>query len=161
MPDETEPTKLSPDCWLDFQYAKRRCFCVEVNLSKMWQRDWRRMIRTYINSLPSYKERFGTDNITIAFIFAPETDFPKRRLSDAERARVHRELNTRFTTCISWTEEELKALHHEADADAFIFTKAPLLEMTPKQLYFASHWVIPFDLHPRPLMTLGREAGMN
>jgi hypothetical protein len=157
IPEEPKPTKLSPDLWLDFQAAKRRCFCVEVNLSKVWQRDWRHTIKTYIHCLPVYRERFGTKNMTIAVIIASDSDFPKKRLTEQERTRVERELTTRFANMMKWTEAELRTHQLEAEADAFIFTKAPLVEMTPQELYFGTHWVVPFATTPKAL--LRREAG--
>lgn len=160
LPQEPTPTKLSPDLWLDFQAATRRCFCIEVNLSKVWQRDFRHRIRTYLHCLPAYEEYFGTDNITIVFVVGTDVDFPKKRLTESERARLARQLAHRFTNFVRWTEAELTAWHMEAYADAFLFTKAPLLEMTAREFYFSPHCVIPFDPTPRPLMRLTRkEAG--
>src|SRR5215208_4712294 len=71
---------LSPDLWLNismggFEYR----LCIDVNLTPVEQKRWRRKVASYLHCLPSYKARFGSEGITVVVIVATASDFPKSR----------------------------------------------------------------------------------
>jgi hypothetical protein len=138
---------LSPDLWLDFRGRPfgRYTFCVEVNLTKVTQKRWRRKIEAYINCVRAYKDKFGTDviqatrdNFPVRVTAMREEDKAERHLQAKERAK-------RLKKLMRWTEKELEENHDEYMADMFLFTDHPLDEATPQELFLSSMWHMPFS----------------
>ncbi len=152
VPREQKATYLSPDSWLDIgQKSTRRryCFCVEVNLTEINQRRWLEIVRKYLYCLPSYKERFGTDILTVAVSVQSSTDFPVTSLTSLtpdeieERKREAKSRTHRLKNLVQWTEAGLQAQNRRQDADMFRFSAASLDQLTYKDLFFSRHWKIP------------------
>jgi len=87
-------------------------------------------------------------------LFAAETpEFVKER--EIEAARRLR----RMETLKRWTEQLLEKMHLREEADLFSFSCAPLDELSPTELFYGSHWYIPFSDTPRSLLPSGKDGG--
>lgn len=164
-PREEKPKGLSPDLLLAFRSYNPRnqyWFPVEINLSREWEKDWIAKVELYRYCIPAYKERLGTDILTtIPVVVASPAAFP-RMLYGTEPSEQHQreatERQRRMELLKTWTEETLERLRMRREADLFSFTCAPLDELSPTELFFGTHWYIPFSDAPRPLLKL-RKAG--
>lgn len=153
---------LSSDLLLHFQIEQPRkqyIFLPEINLSPVWEKDWRDRIRAYLYSFAAYEERYGTKLLTaIPVMVASSSDFPRRdskTLTAAEFDERKREAvgrKQRRNNLIRYTEAELTKLGFEHEADLFLFSSAPLDAISPFDLFFSPHWIRPFDGTPRALM---------
>jgi hypothetical protein len=161
IPNREKPAALRSDSWLDIgQMSTRRryCFCVEQNLTAVKQNEWREMIRKYLYCLPAYKERFGTDIITVIVSIQTGTDFPIKPLSSLtqteweERREEAEERQHRLRNYLDWTQAELEAQHRMSDADMFRFSCAPLDQISPTELFYTPHWEIPYRETPVSLL---------
>jgi Replication-relaxation len=144
--------KLSPDLWLDFKGKPfgEYTFCVEVNLTKVTQKRWRRKVEAYLNCVRAYKERFGTSVIQVLVIVATRDNFPVRVSGIKDEDKAERQLQAkerakRLKKFIAWTEKELEDNHDEYKADMFLFTDIPLDEATPEELFLQPRWHMPFS----------------
>jgi hypothetical protein len=149
--------KLAPDVWLQFEGYPfgEYVFCVEVNLTKVTEKKWRRKVEAYLNSLDAYRSKFGTDTLKVLTMCATRENFPQsvggsKPEEKAERALQAKERKRRMMRFIRWTEKELAENHSEYRADAFFFTDEPLDEVTPQELFLTHIWHKPFStaLHP-------------
>jgi DNA-binding transcriptional ArsR family regulator len=151
LPMREKPYGLSPDLWLYFSHRFWDYFCcVELNLSKVDQDDWRERVRAYLYSLAAYRERFGTNALVILVIIQSKFDFPKTNtevLTPEEVLELEEEWENRrlrLENFVSWTEAELRALNAQRHADMFWFTDIRLHDTTPKELFYGMHWRVPF-----------------
>jgi hypothetical protein len=159
---ETKTVSIAPDLLLDFQIKTPRNqyrFLPEITLSRVSQRRWRQKVRAYCYSLQAYIERFGTNLLTaIPVLVASPTSYLRKDLSRLKpheqeaRDQEAKRCQKLASDLLRWTEAELTKLNLQQEADLFCFSSAPLDEMTPEELFFSAHWVIPFDSTPRPLM---------
>jgi hypothetical protein len=109
--------------------------------------------------MAAYHERFETNLLTaIPVLVASPTSYLRKDLSRLKpqeqeaRNQEAKRCQKLATDMLRWTEAELTKLNLQAEADLFCFSSTPLDEMTPEELFFSPHWVIPFDSTPRPLM---------
>jgi hypothetical protein len=164
---EQKTISLSPDLLLHFEIEtpkKHYRFLPEINLTKLTQKKWRARVRAYCSSLPAYTTRFETTLLTaIPVLVATASDFPIRDVSELkpaelqERRREAKLREYRLQDVVKWTEAELTKLQlAEQLADMFLFTAAPLDQISAFDLFFSPNWVMPFDPTPRPLMEYKR-----
>ena len=84
----TKTTFLSSDLWLDIgQKSLRHRYCnsVELNLTEISQNRWREVVRKYLYRRPAYKERFGTDLLTVLGSIQTATGYPIKSLTSLAR----------------------------------------------------------------------------
>jgi hypothetical protein len=162
---QEKTVSLSPDLWLAIKAGNYEfSFCVEVNLTPVEQKRWRRRVRAYLHCLPSYKKRFGTEVITVPTVIESSVNFPKTQRNVQTPEEIHMRdteallREKRLTDLVRWTEAELEALNATHAADMFPFSSVSLLDMSPREFFTSSHWIIPFDRSPRALLFTGEGA---
>jgi len=134
------------------------CFCIEVNLTPIEQKRWRRKVSMYLNCQEGYIERLGVDILQVVVLCAtPETVLRKGtgELSDTERQERTRALRAADKTkadYLFWTEKELAQQNkRQEEADLFLFTSAPLDKASPMELLFSSLFSMPNSKEIVPL----------
>jgi len=161
--DGGKSVSLIPDLWL---YVRQRVggkayslgICIEVNLTPIEQRRWRRKISMYLNCFEGYYTRVGTKALlVVTFIASPGTVLRKGSGSlsnqeQQERNLALREAEKRKSDYLAWTEKELVAQNKRSDADLFLFSAAPLDTLTPIELVYAEHFASPFENEPTTLL---------
>jgi hypothetical protein len=160
---------LSPDLVLAYETLTppdQYWLLPEINLSEPWRKDWEAKVRLYRYCMPAYRERFGTSVLTtIPVMVASKTSFPRRVYGTfTDEDKRERELEAierhkRMMNLRKWTEGMLDELKMRKEADLFSFSCAPLDELSPTELFFGKHWIIPFDDTPRSLLPLRKAGG--
>ena len=158
------PVSLIPDLWIHMKQTVGKkvytyCFCIEVNLTPIEQKRWRRKVSMYLNCQEGYIERLGVDILQVVTICAtPETVLRKGtgELSDTERQERTRALRAADKTkadYLFWTEKELAQQNkRQEEADLFLFTSAPLDKASPMELLFSSLFSMPNSKEIVPLI---------
>jgi hypothetical protein len=168
-PDTDKPVGLSPDLLTAFATQNPRdqyWLLPEINLSEPWRKDWEAKVRLYRYCLPAYRERLGTTVLTtIPVMVASSSAFPRQvysTLTETDRKEQQLEAVRREKRMFSlrkWTEVALERLNLRHEADLFSFSATPLTELTPTELFFGKHLIIPFSDTPRPLIQTGKDGG--
>jgi hypothetical protein len=154
--DGGQTVSLIPDLWLHVRQrvgdkAYSIGFCIEVNLTPIEQRRWRRKVSMYLNCEDGYTKRVGTKAFrVVTFIASPATvlrrgtgAFSKQGLQERERELAATE--KRKKDFLLWTQRELAAQNREKDADLFLFSSYPIDSLRPKKLVFSDHFSMPFE----------------
>ena len=151
----TATASLIPDLWVHLRQSTEETYsyyyCIEVNLTPVEQKRWRRKVSLYLSCEKGIKERVGVDVFqVVTFIASPETVLRPGagRYSATEqmaRTKALKEAEKRKNDYLLWTERELKAQHRADDADLFFYTSLPLDELTPSELLFAEHFSQPYE----------------
>jgi len=161
--DGGKSVSLIPDLWL---YVRQRVggkayslgICIEVNLTPIEQRRWRRKISMYLNCFEGCYTRVGTKALqVVTFIASPSLVLRKGSggLSDREQKERNlalREAEKRKSDYLLWTEKELASQNKREESDLFLFSAAPLDTLTPKELVYSKHFVSPFENAPTTLL---------
>jgi hypothetical protein len=165
LPDSSGPQTVSliPDLWLHLRHRVEtktytHCFCIEVNLTSVEQRRWRRKVAMYLNCAEGYKKRVGSSVLQVVTIInGPATVLRRGAGSYSEQEQKARMADMRASEktkadYITWTEKELTLQNKQDEADLFLFTSAPLDTFTPQDLLFSEQFVQPFDTGAVPLI---------
>jgi hypothetical protein len=157
LPSEEKetPVSLIPDLWIHLRRtvgkkAYTYCFCIEVNLTPIEQKRWRRKVSMYLNCQEGYIERLGVDILQVVVLCAtPETVLRKGtgELSDTERqehARAMQAANKTKADYLLWTEKELVRHKRQEEADLFLFTSVPLDKLLPSELFYEAIFNEPY-----------------
>lgn len=136
IPGIEQPVRLIPDCWLDIRTNYQYGLCVEINLSAVERKRWQRKVLSYLNCLPSYIQKMGTDTIQVIVI----NNLPFN--------------SDKYTSdLIRWTESVLTRQNQVQDADLFLFSDISITETPADELFNAPHFRMPFSQHPVALIT--------
>jgi hypothetical protein len=158
------PVSLIPDLWIHMKQtvgkkAYTYCFCIEVNLTPIEQKRWRRKVSMYLNCQEGYIERLGVNILQVVVLCAtPETVLRKGtgKLNETERQERTRAMSVADKTkadYLLWTEKELAQQNkRQEEADLFLFTSAPLDKTSPMELFFSSLFSIPQSKEIVPLI---------
>jgi hypothetical protein len=151
-----ETVSLIPDLWLHLRHRSldntySYFFCIEVNLTPVEQKRWRRKVSMYLNCKKGYTQRVGVDLFhAVTFILSPE--FVLRRgdgrysgEEEDRRKKALRQAEKRKSDFLLWTQKELEAQKKQDEADLFFFSAQPLDSITPQELVFSEHFSAPFD----------------
>src|SRR5215212_1223416 len=165
LPSEEKevPVSLIPDLWIHMKQTVGKktytyCFCIEVNLTPIEQKRWRRKVSMYLNCQEGYIERLGVDILQVVVLCAtPETVLRKGtgELSDSERQERKHALKVADKTkadYLFWTEKELVRQKRQEVADLFLFTSAPLDKVTALELFYSALFSMPKSKEPVPLI---------
>jgi hypothetical protein len=166
--DGTWETKsLASDLFvvLETEYpARKHGLLPEIYTSKIDLKRWRDKVRAYLYCFEAYKARFGTEYLTaIPVLVATRQHFPRVQLSTlTEKERMDRQLEERrrqkrLLDMLRATELEIDQLGAHAEADLFLFSAAPLDELTPEEQHYSPLWYAPFQKHPEPLLLRDEE----
>jgi hypothetical protein len=166
IPDRsgTQTVSLIPDLWLHVRQMIddtpiANCFCVEVNLTPVEQKRWRRKVSMYLNCDAGYIKRIGVQWLQVLTIVNSPGTVLRRgagTLSEKEKKERQKEVNAAEKTLrdyLQWTEKELVSQNRRSDADLFLFTSAPLDALSPKDLLFSKAYSIPFEPDTTSLFT--------
>lgn len=131
-----ERISVVPDGWLDFRMLAqgyRTCIALELDRGTEEQKRWKRKVRGLVAwASGPYRERFGTDVLTVAVITT----------EDERRAAQLR----------AWTEEELTRLDHRSLAELFLFTCCDPATTDPVTLFTAPIFTVTFAEELVPLL---------
>lgn len=156
-PDKSrsETVSLIPDLWLHVRQRGEKTysyyFCIEVNLTPVEQKRWRRKVALYLHCAKGIKKRVGVDMFqVVTFLASPFTvlrratgSYSQEELEEREKAL--KEAEKRKSDYLLWTERELAAQNREGDSDWFFFSSLPLDSLTPSDLLFSEHFSTPFN----------------
>jgi hypothetical protein len=165
---DSDTVSLIPDLWIQLRQtvgnkAYTYCFCIEVNLTPLEQKRWRRKVSMYLNCTEGYKKRVGKDVLQVLTIINSQTTVLRRGAGTykdrelQERKRGVQAAEKTLQDYITWTEKELGEQQKREEADLFLFTSAPLDLLTPVDLLYTSHNSSPFASEPVPLILKGEE----
>jgi hypothetical protein len=169
VPGREKPVGLSPDLLVAFETHDpfdQYWFLPEINLTEMWRKDWEEKVRAYCYCLPAYEKRLGTKILTtIPVMVASSSAFPRQvytklALDEIKEQQLEaRRREKRLQNLLHWTEHVLEELNLRHEADLFSFSAAPLTEISPTDLFYSPHWMIPFSDTPRSLLQTGKDGG--
>jgi len=157
LPSEEKetPVSLIPDLWIHLRQTINKkaytyCFCIEVNLTPIEQKRWRRKVSMYLNCQEGYIERLGVNILQVVVLCAaPETVLRKGtgELSETEQQERKRAMSVAEKTkadYLFWTEKELAQQNKkQEEADLFLFTSAPLDKVTALELFYSALFSMP------------------
>jgi Replication-relaxation len=155
IPDKSRSgtASLIPDLWLHIRQSGEKTysyyFCIEVNLTPVEQKRWRRKVAMYLYCAKGIKERVGVDVFqVVTFLASPVTVLRRGTGSYSaqeheDRAKAMAEAEKRKNDYLEWTERELAAHKREDDADWFVYSSLPFDSLTPSELVFSEHFSMP------------------
>jgi hypothetical protein len=156
IPDKSRSgtASLIPDLWLHIRQRGEKTysyyFCIEVNLTPVEQKRWRRKVAMYLYCAKGIKERVGVDVFqVVTFLASPVTVLRRGTGSysaqeQEDRAKAMAEAEKRKNDYREWTERELAAQERVDDADWFLFSSLPFDSLTPSELVFSEHFSQPY-----------------
>jgi len=158
-----ENVSLVPDLWIHLRQtaggkAYSYCFCIEVNLTPLEQKRWRRKVSMYLNCDDEYTKRVGMDVLQVVTIInSPSTVLRKGAGSYLEQEQSIRQRGIKSAEKIradylSWTKKELISQNKQGDGDLFLMSCAPLDSLSPRDLLYSEHFTSPFDPDPVSLI---------
>jgi hypothetical protein len=164
----SDTVSLIPDLWIQLRQqvgskAYTYCFCIEVNLTSLEQKRWRRKVSMYLNCSEGYKKRVGIDVLQILTIINSQTTVLRRGAGAykdgdlQDRKRGIQAAEKTMLDYINWTEKELREQEKREEADLFLFTSMPLDVLTPVDILFSAHNTSPYAPEPVPLIFKGEE----
>ena len=147
---------LIPDLWIHLRQQTggktySYYFCIEMNLTPVEQKRWRRKVSLYLNCSDGYKKRVRVDVFqVVTFVESPALILRRGvgAYSQIELKEKQRDEQISAKTrgdYIQWTEQELIEQNKVSESDLFLFTNAPLYSLTPHKLLYSEHFVLPFE----------------